>query len=179
LAWSPDNKWIVFGIIDPKTAQDIWILPLSGDRKPVPFLNSLVPEYHAQVSPDGKWLAYTSTGSGQPEIHVKSFPSGEGTGRLRQKAAFFRARGTMAKNSSFRPLPEENLRQSGFGQTELHSKPGIRKSSLSPISRRLLRQDMQAISMSTPSRPTVSDSSSPVRYLRPREETSRLPSQSS
>jgi hypothetical protein len=31
---------------------------------------------HAQVSPDGRWLAYSSDKSGRDEIYVSGFPSG-------------------------------------------------------------------------------------------------------
>ena len=31
-----------------------------------------------QVSPDGKWLAYTSWEAGRPAVYVRSFPSGAG-----------------------------------------------------------------------------------------------------
>jgi hypothetical protein len=51
------------------------VLPLSGDRKPFPFLANLSFNYaQARVSPDGKWLAYYSNESGRNEIYVQDFP---------------------------------------------------------------------------------------------------------
>jgi hypothetical protein len=47
----------------------------SGDRTPVPLLQSEFSEEQATISPDGRWLAYTSNESGRPEVYVQSFPS--------------------------------------------------------------------------------------------------------
>jgi eukaryotic-like serine/threonine-protein kinase len=77
MAW-PDNKRLVFWMHDAKTLGDIWILPLDGDKKPVPFLASSKNETHPQVSPDGKWIAYTSELTGRKEVYVQPFPSGTG-----------------------------------------------------------------------------------------------------
>jgi dipeptidyl aminopeptidase/acylaminoacyl peptidase len=56
----------------------LWLLPTSGDRKPVPFLKTQFNVYQGQVSPDSKWIAYTSNESGRNEIYVQSFPTGGG-----------------------------------------------------------------------------------------------------
>src|SRR5262249_7628434 len=77
-AWSADGKYIVYTVYDPKTSTDQWLLAMTGDQKAVPLLNSRFLEWHAQVSPDGKWLAYNSDQTGRLEIYVKQFPSGEG-----------------------------------------------------------------------------------------------------
>ncbi len=47
------------------------MLPLKGERKPVPLANTQFNENDGQISPDGKWLAYTSFESGQPEVYVR------------------------------------------------------------------------------------------------------------
>jgi len=78
MSWSPDGKRLVFWMHDPKTLGDIWILPMEGDKKPVPFLASSKNETHPQVSPDGKWIAYTSDLTGRKEVYVQPFPSGTG-----------------------------------------------------------------------------------------------------
>src|SRR5262249_26105695 len=57
-----------------QTAMDLWVLPLSGDKKPLPFLKTPFEEYDGQFSPDGKWIAYASNESGQFEIYVQPFP---------------------------------------------------------------------------------------------------------
>jgi Tol biopolymer transport system component len=78
MSWSPDGKRLVFWVQDPKTAGDIWVLPLEGDRKPAALVNTPYNESHPQVSRDGKWLAYTSNLTGRNEVYVKPFPSGTG-----------------------------------------------------------------------------------------------------
>ena len=73
--WSRDGQSIVFWFNDPRASSDLWRLPLQGDRKPVPFLQTPAGELHAQFSPDGRWLTYVSTESGRPELYVQSFSS--------------------------------------------------------------------------------------------------------
>ena len=53
---------------------DIVLLPLTGDRTPRPILATEFTERLPAVSPDGKWMAYTSTESGRTEVYVRPFP---------------------------------------------------------------------------------------------------------
>jgi Tol biopolymer transport system component len=48
---------------------------MTGERKPVPFLQTEFNEQQAQFSPDAKWIAYTSDESGAPEVYVQAFPA--------------------------------------------------------------------------------------------------------
>jgi len=80
--WSPEGHYLVYTEIDPKTLGDIWLLPdplsETAARKPVSFLRTPFDESHGQVSPDGRWIAYTSNESGQYEVYVRPFPAGDG-----------------------------------------------------------------------------------------------------
>ena len=49
-SWSADGHFIAYVTVDPKTHSDIWILPLSGDRKPTPFLQTQFNEDHPRRS---------------------------------------------------------------------------------------------------------------------------------
>ncbi len=72
--WSADGQYIVYSYLDPKTSWDLWVLPLNGSQKPMPFLQTPFNEWQAQFSPNGRWLAYTSDESGNFEVCVRSFP---------------------------------------------------------------------------------------------------------
>jgi eukaryotic-like serine/threonine-protein kinase len=72
--WSRDGRYIIYRQIDPKTRYDLWVLPLFGERKPFPFLQTSNTEASGVVSPDGKWMAYISDVSGRYEVYVESFP---------------------------------------------------------------------------------------------------------
>ena len=77
--WSSDGKYLLYeknGGAQNKI--DLWVLPMTGDRVPFPYLQSPYEEAHAQFSPDGKWVAYTSSESGRSEVYVQSFPIGAG-----------------------------------------------------------------------------------------------------
>jgi len=78
--WSRDGRYIVYSEIDPKTKSDIWVLP--ADRKPIPFLRTEFNELHGQISPNSRWMAYTSDESGQREVYVRPFPASEGLSRI-------------------------------------------------------------------------------------------------
>jgi len=80
ISFSPDGKILVYREIHPNSGQDIWILPLEGDRKPRPFLQTSFNEYTPMLSPGGRWLSYTSDESGRNEIYVKAI-SDSGGGR--------------------------------------------------------------------------------------------------
>jgi Tol biopolymer transport system component/tRNA A-37 threonylcarbamoyl transferase component Bud32 len=75
LDWSPDGKWIVYQQTDQKTGLDLWLLPLDGDRTPVPYLQTPFDEQNARFSPDGKWMVYQSNESGRSQIYVQSVPA--------------------------------------------------------------------------------------------------------
>jgi Tol biopolymer transport system component len=73
--WSRDGRLIVFlrGKAGGST-YDLWFLPLSGDRKPVPYLTTPFDEENAALSPNGRWLAYSTNESGPFQVVVRSFP---------------------------------------------------------------------------------------------------------
>ena len=74
--WTRDGRFLVYYEITTKTKNDLWALPLSGDRKPVPLRTTAATEQHGVVSPDSKWLAYGSDQSGREEVYIQPFPSG-------------------------------------------------------------------------------------------------------
>ena len=77
-SWSADGQWLVYGIGDQTTSGDVWALPASGDRKPRGIVQSPFGEQHPRLSPDGRWLAYTSNEPGRVEVFIQSFPGPAG-----------------------------------------------------------------------------------------------------
>jgi Tol biopolymer transport system component len=76
MSWSPDGKLLVY--TQAGQARDIWAVPVADDKKPFPIVQTPADEAFAQVSPDGKWLAYMSNETARQEIYVKPFPDGPG-----------------------------------------------------------------------------------------------------
>ncbi len=72
--WSPDGQFVMFFNSDPKTGNDLWVLPMTGERKPVPFMVTIFNETDGRFSPDGKWIAYVSNESGADQVYVAPFP---------------------------------------------------------------------------------------------------------
>ncbi len=98
-SWSPDGRFILYftGTSSPRTGADLFILPLSGDRKPIPFLNTQFNEIAGHFSPDGRWVAYYSNESGRYEVYVASFPGPGGKWQISTaggKSARWRRDGT-------------------------------------------------------------------------------------
>jgi Tol biopolymer transport system component len=73
-SFTPDGGFLSYYTRDPKTSWDILILPMTGDRKPVPFATGPFNELTPVFSPDGRFLAYTSNESGRNEIYAQSYP---------------------------------------------------------------------------------------------------------
>ena len=78
VSWSSDGRYVLYVLNGQRTSNDIWVLPLFGDKKPFPYLQTEESENWAAFSPDGKWIAYSSTESGDVEVYVAPFPA---TGR--------------------------------------------------------------------------------------------------
>jgi Tol biopolymer transport system component len=77
--WSRDGRFIVYSEAASNGKPDLWVLPVgSGDRKPFAFLKTEFEELHGQLSPDSRWMAYTSDDTGRREVYVRPFPSGDG-----------------------------------------------------------------------------------------------------
>jgi serine/threonine protein kinase len=71
---SPDGKLLVYSATGSNSRDDLWLLPLQGEHKPMKYLDSPSDERQAQFSPDGKWIAYSSDESGQFQVYLQTVP---------------------------------------------------------------------------------------------------------
>jgi Tol biopolymer transport system component len=73
-SWSRDGRFLLYHTLNtPKTGDDLWVLPLQGDRKPVLLLGTAFNEWAARFSPDMRWIAYNSNEAGRAEVFVRPF----------------------------------------------------------------------------------------------------------
>jgi Tol biopolymer transport system component len=80
-SFSSDGQMLAYFKMSPTTSADVWLVPLSGDRTPKPFLQTPALEVSPAISPSGGWIAYQSNESGRDEVYVQRYPGG---GRLQQ-----------------------------------------------------------------------------------------------
>ena len=82
LSWTPDGRTLLFTQRLGSAAsvnRDVWALALGGSAPAArPFLASDADEPAAEISPDGRYIAYESAQSGRSEVYVQPFP---GSGR--------------------------------------------------------------------------------------------------
>jgi serine/threonine-protein kinase len=86
-SFSPDGKHLAFAELAEDTGWDLWTLPLElpatddpGIREPELFLRTSFNETEPAFSPDGRWVAYTSSESGGSEVYVRPFPGSTSSG---------------------------------------------------------------------------------------------------
>jgi Tol biopolymer transport system component len=72
-SWSRHGRFLLYFATTSKTKNDMWLLPMEGEQKPVLLLGTEFSEGQARFSPDGRWVSYTSDESGRPEIYVRPF----------------------------------------------------------------------------------------------------------
>jgi serine/threonine protein kinase len=82
LDWSHDGRFIVYEDFDAKTKSDLWLLPMTGDHKPVLLLQTEFNETQGQFSPDDRWVAYKSDELGEDQIYVQPFSASGGKWRV-------------------------------------------------------------------------------------------------
>ena len=73
--WSRDGRWIVMTQLDQDTSQNVWLLDASGPKPPTPIVRGPLRDNGGPVSPDGRWVAFSSEDSGRFEVYAQSFPA--------------------------------------------------------------------------------------------------------
>jgi serine/threonine-protein kinase len=64
------------GLSHQSATNELFVLPLDPKGPPRGlFPDTKFSEYNADISPDGRWIAYDSNESGQMEVYVRPFPA--------------------------------------------------------------------------------------------------------
>jgi len=105
--WSPDGRFLLYFTIN--TPSRLWLLPLAGsaaDRKAVRIDNSELNfnEVTGRISPDGRWIAYSSDESGRGEIYVRPFDPSSTTGTPAGKGTPATGKWMVSKDGGVVPL---------------------------------------------------------------------------
>lgn len=70
---SPDGRSVLYTTLN-NNAWSLFRVRLDSTRTSVPYLASPADEFAQRFSPDGRWVALTSSESGRNEVYVRSFP---------------------------------------------------------------------------------------------------------
>jgi serine/threonine protein kinase/Tol biopolymer transport system component len=111
-SWSRDGRTVAYMTFNP--TNDIYVLSLDDGKGPRALVATDANEDAPAVSPDGQWLAYTSTqaieATGRTDVFIVRFP--EGTGRTQ-----------ISGNGAGRPIWSRDSRELFFG-----APPGVLQS---------------------------------------------------
>jgi len=70
--WTADGRYIIYNTLSPGWDIEAYSIP---EKKVVPLVTGPAAEVNGHLSPDQKWLAYTSDESGIAEVYVQQFPA--------------------------------------------------------------------------------------------------------
>jgi Tol biopolymer transport system component len=73
-SWSPDGKWIAYNAYFGATNSDVYVAPADGSGPSRPLVATPAYDGGPQFSPDGQFVAYTSSETGHLEAYVTPFP---------------------------------------------------------------------------------------------------------
>ena len=124
--WSGDGRFLLYHLTDPQTENDLWVVPMVGDRTPWLLLKTPFRENNGALSPDGRWVVYMSDESGRVEIYVRPFvPPSRDAGRERSARS---GEGASSVRATLRPMssqPQRIVRLTSFAEEE-RTRPALR-----------------------------------------------------
>jgi Tol biopolymer transport system component len=74
-SWSPDEKYV---LLQSQTGQIMILFALDGSQKAIPVGSRNGSSRYGRISPNGKFIAFTSNESGRDEIYVQAMPPSTG-----------------------------------------------------------------------------------------------------
>ena len=72
-SWTPDGRRLLYRRGSGRPP-DLWYAAPDPDSTPVVIMDTPVGEVNPSLSPDGRWLVYTSDESFRREVYVRPFP---------------------------------------------------------------------------------------------------------
>jgi Tol biopolymer transport system component len=72
--FSPDGKFVMYAQLHPNTNLDLYLVSAGPDKEVQLFLQTNFIEAQPRISPNGRWVAYTSNETGQFEVYIQTFP---------------------------------------------------------------------------------------------------------
>jgi Tol biopolymer transport system component len=79
---TPDGKRLVFERADAQGRTALWVKDLDGDAEATRLGSGTAAEFSADVSPDGRWLAYVSDATREWEVYVRRLDGSGGAIRI-------------------------------------------------------------------------------------------------
>ena len=161
--WTGDGTSLIVAVSEADTGQslDLMLLPVDGARALKPLVQSRFNEQGARVSPDRRWVAYSSDESGRDEVYVRPFPALDGKWQIstgggygpvwsrRGDELFYRGEASVmavhiSTTPSFSASPPQKLFEDHFGGAANHPSYDV-----SPDGRRFLMVGSGSIQAST------------------------------
>jgi serine/threonine protein kinase len=101
---SPDGRFLLY--YSSTSSSRRWLLPLGAgkDHKPVLVDSSDFRESSPRISPDGRWIAYSSDESGRNEIYVRPFDTSSATGTPAASGTHATGEFVVSKDGGVSPL---------------------------------------------------------------------------
>src|SRR5687767_4506098 len=73
-----DGAWIAMRLLDSDTAQNVYLLPTTGEVVAQPYVKGPGRDEAVAVSPNGRWMAYLGEDTGTQQLYVQAFPKPAG-----------------------------------------------------------------------------------------------------
>ena len=122
-SWSKDGRFLAYNTASSGGgSSDIWVLPLTGNPKPFPVVQTPVNELNAVFAPNGRGLAYVAGDVGQSEVYVQPFPSTGGRFQVSANGGTFPMWSAAGDELFF--IAADGMMMSAAIDTSLQSAPG-------------------------------------------------------